>query len=150
VTRPDPGSFRDPASHIVFDDDRVIRLLDQRGLEGWKALSTTKFFARAVADGRLIGAESVDPGDEGVAGALEHPRIPFISYPYEWTFSMMRDAALLQLDLLADALAEGITIKDSNSSTDARSSSTSAPSRSTPPVSPGSDTASSPDSSCSP
>lgn len=112
MTRPDPGSFRDPASHIVFEDDRVIRLLDQRGLEGWKALSTTKFFARAVDDGRLIAAEPSDPGDEDVAGALEHPRIPFISYPYEWTFSMLRDAALLQLDLLAGALAEGITIKD--------------------------------------
>lgn len=112
MTRPDPGSFRDPASHIVFEDDRVIRLLDERGLEGWRALSTTKFFERAVTDGRLIAAEPVDAGDEDVAGALEHPRIPFISYPYEWTFSMLKDAALLHLDLLAGALAEGITIKD--------------------------------------
>lgn len=110
--RADPGSFRDPASHVVFDGDRVLRLLDERGLEGWKTLATTKFFERAVADGRLIAAEPVDPGDEDAAGALQHPRLPFISYPYEWTFSMLRDAALLQLDLLAEALAEGITIKD--------------------------------------
>ena len=31
---------------------------------------------------------------------LRHERIPFVSYPYEWTFSMLKDAALLQLDLL--------------------------------------------------
>ena len=30
---------------------------------------------------------------------LKHERIPFVSYPYEWPFSMLKDAALLQLDL---------------------------------------------------
>ncbi len=38
--------------------------------------------------------------------------MPFISYPYEWTFSMLKDAALLQLELLAEALGAGLTIKD--------------------------------------
>ncbi len=109
--RADPGSFRDPASHIVFDGDRVLRLLDERGLAGWTALSETEFFARAVGDGRLIDSKQVDHDGDATA-ALEHPRIPFVSYPYEWTFSMLRDAALLQLDLLAESLAEGITIKD--------------------------------------
>jgi hypothetical protein len=112
VHRADPGSFRDPASHIVLDDDRVIRLLDERGLEGWNALSRTSFFDRATADGRLIEATPLDPAALGSAGAVEHPRIPFISYPFEWTFSMLKDAALLQLELLAEALAEGLTIKD--------------------------------------
>ncbi|HUG08522.1 MAG TPA: methyltransferase [Acidimicrobiia bacterium] len=110
--RADPGSFRDPASRIVFSGDRVLRLLDERGLRSWDALSTTDFFARATSEGRLIGATPVEYAAEGVAGALEHPRIPFVSYPHEWTFSMLKDAALLQLDLLADALADGITIKD--------------------------------------
>ena len=110
MSRPDPGSFRDPASHIVYDGDRVLRILDDRGRKGWEALSASSFGERAVADGRLIESKLVDhPNAEG---ALEHPRIPFISYPYEWTFSMLRDAALLQLDLLADALADGLTIKD--------------------------------------
>ena len=37
------------------------------------------------------------------AAVLRHERIPFVSYPYEWTFSMLKDAALLQLDLLLAA-----------------------------------------------
>ncbi len=89
----------------------MVRLLDARGLEGWKALSGTAFFSRATGDGRLISSKEVDP-PAGAAGALEHPRIPFISYPYEWTFSMLKDAALLQLGLLEDSLADGLTIKD--------------------------------------
>ena len=43
---------------------------------------------------------------------LEHERIPFISYPYEWTFDMLRDAAVLHLELLLAALEEGLTMKD--------------------------------------
>ena len=108
----DPGSFRDPASHIVIDEGRVLRLLDERGLAGWKALSESEFFARATADGRLIDAKEVDHHSPESAGALEHRRVPFISYPYEWTFSMLKDAALLQLDLLEEALADGLTVKD--------------------------------------
>ncbi|HET9258602.1 MAG TPA: methyltransferase [Acidimicrobiia bacterium] len=109
---PDPGSFRDPASHVVFEDGRVLRLLDERGLAGWRALSATKFFERATSDGRLIESKQVDASEHGSAGALEHPHIPFISYPYEWTFSMLKDAAILQLELLDEALSEGLTLKD--------------------------------------
>lgn len=116
MPRADPGSFRDPASHVIFEGDRVLRLLDERGLAGWKTLSGSRFFERATSEGRLIEATPVahegHGGGHGVAGVLEHPLIPFVSYPHEWTFSMLRDAALLQLDLLADALADGITIKD--------------------------------------
>ena len=43
---------------------------------------------------------------------LEHERVPFVSYPYEWTFEMLRDAAVLQLEILASALEEGLTMKD--------------------------------------
>ncbi|HSM45388.1 MAG TPA: methyltransferase [Acidimicrobiia bacterium] len=112
MTRADPGSFRDPASRIIFTGDRVLRLLDERGLRSWRALSDTDFFARATSTNRLIDSVEADYQTEGTAGALEHPRLPFVSYPYEWTFSMLKDAALLQLDLLAEALGEGITIKD--------------------------------------
>jgi hypothetical protein len=112
MTSPDPGSFRDPASRVVIDDGRVLRLLDERGLEGWRSLAATTFFKEAVAEGRIISAVEADEVVTGSAAALEHPLLPFISYPYEWTFSMLKDAALLQLDLLRDALADGITIKD--------------------------------------
>ena len=44
---------------------------------------------------------------------LRHERIPFVSYPYEWTFSMLKDAALLQLDLLLAALEHDLVLKDS-------------------------------------
>lgn len=111
MSQPDPGSFRDPASHIVRDGARVIRLLDERGLAGWRALSGSDFYRHALTDGRIITATEIERPAEA-AGALEHPLVPFISYPYEWTFSMLKDAALLQLGLLEEALGDGLTIKD--------------------------------------
>ena len=40
--------------------------------------------------------------------------MPFVSYPYEWPFSMLKDAALLQLELNRRALAHDLTLKDAS------------------------------------
>ena len=70
-----------------------------------------------MADGRVIGTSTTSVDDlpdlrsEPVA-VLEHERIPFISYPYEWTFGMLRSAAILHLEVLLAALDEGFTTKD--------------------------------------
>jgi hypothetical protein len=45
---------------------------------------------------------------------LEHVRIPFISYPYEWSFAMLRDAALLHLQLLTESIRAGLILKDAS------------------------------------
>ncbi|CAN5869947.1 nodulation protein NoeA [soil metagenome] len=92
-------------------DTTVTRLLDDRGLADWRVLAGSRLFAEAVGDGRLIDAREVE-APEGVPGALEHPRVAVITYPFEWTFSMLRDAALLQLDLMAASLEEGMILKD--------------------------------------
>lgn len=110
------GSFRDPSSRVFYSDGGVYRALSERALADWNRLMSTSFFPRRMEEGSIIGSELVDdvdlpPGDW--AGVLRHDPVPFISYPYEWTFSMLKDAALLQLDLLADALAEDVILKDS-------------------------------------
>jgi SAM-dependent methyltransferase len=117
----DPGSFRDWDSRVFYDDGRVLRALSPAGLESWHAVARSRFFAEAVAAGRVVETREVEDVDLGVvplpgtAGVLEHERVPFVSYPYEWPFSMLKDAALLQLDLLGHALAEDMTLKDASS-----------------------------------
>ncbi|MFV1962021.1 MAG: methyltransferase, partial [Acidimicrobiia bacterium] len=66
----DPGSFRDPASRVVHDGTRVLRLLDDRGLKAWQALKDTSFFEKAVDDGRLIQAKETTDFPTDAAGAL--------------------------------------------------------------------------------
>ena len=63
----------------------------------------------------MVGTTVVETPIGGAAAVLEHERIPFVSYPYEWTFAMLRDAALLQLELLRRALDENLILKDASS-----------------------------------
>ena len=116
----EPGSFRDPDSRVFTTDGRVLRLLSEQGLADWRELSSSGLVDELVGEGRLVGTREVEEeaalGEAihgGVAGVLEHDVIPFVSYPYEWTFSMLRDAALLQLGLLRRALDQGLILKDS-------------------------------------
>ena len=112
----EPGSFRDPESRVFYSGDEVFRALSPDGLSDFEALE-----ASGLLDGdRVVPTERADGAAvaEGLlvhkpAAVLRHERIPFVSYPYEWTFSMLKDAALLQLDLLLDALGHDMVLKDS-------------------------------------
>lgn len=118
MTRPDPGSFRDPLSRVFVGEDAVWRGLSAEGLADFEAFASTRTFQEALADGRLVGTTAVEPGsapiDGNWEGVLRHDRIPVVTYPYEWSFSMLRDAARLQLDLARSAIDEGILSKDAS------------------------------------
>lgn len=115
----EPGSFRDPTSRVLRQDGRVLRVLSGEALEDWHALKASSTFERFAGDGLVATTEVETPDvrllaavDGDWAGVLEHEPIPFVSYPYEWTFSMLRDAAALQLALLRSALPEDLVLKD--------------------------------------
>lgn len=116
----EPGSFRDPESRVYRVGDRVLRSLSETGLEDWERLVQTRFFPEMQNAGKIVWTERLElsaidePGDMEAAALLGHERIPFISYPYEWTFSMLQDAALLQLELLRAALGESMILKDAS------------------------------------
>ncbi len=119
ASTPDPGSFRDPLSRVYVDEDAVWRGLSAAGLADFEAYAATTAFRDAQADGRLVATTPVPVADAPIdgawAGALRHERVRVVTYPYEWTFAMLRDAALLQLDLSRAALAEGVLTKDATS-----------------------------------
>ena len=91
----------------------MFRALDAAGWSDWQQLRATTLFDRAQADGTLVATRQVELTVPGPwVGCLRHERVPFVSYPYEWSFGMLKDAALLQLGLLSDALAEDLILKD--------------------------------------
>ncbi|WP_422751890.1 class I SAM-dependent methyltransferase [Micromonospora sp. WMMD708] len=113
--RPEPGSFRDPANRVFHLGDQVLRGLGPQGAADWQALAGSGFFAALLAEGKVCGTAPVDPAtlpDTGWTTVLRHERIPFVSHPYEWSFGMLRDAALLHLEILRRALEAGFTTKD--------------------------------------
>ena len=99
----DPGSFRDPESRVYIEDGRVFRALGERGAADYEAFASSSL----AGDERIVGTWRTD-----LPEVLEHERLPFVTYPYEWCFGMLKDAALLQLELLDRALAEDLSLKD--------------------------------------
>ena len=88
------------------------------GLDDWHALAESRLWRELQEEGHVVATEPADvravPGllAGEAAGVLRHERMPFVSYPYEWPFSMLKDAALLQLELNQRALGAGLALKD--------------------------------------
>jgi len=113
----DAGSFRDPSGRVVRHDSRIMRAIFEPGAAAYEAARDAGVLAKAIDRGSLLPADPIDAkGLERLApGALhwvEHPMLEFVSYPYEWTFSALKSAALLQLDFQMQLLADGFTLSD--------------------------------------
>ncbi|HEX2195187.1 MAG TPA: SAM-dependent methyltransferase [Candidatus Limnocylindria bacterium] len=83
----------------------------------WAAFHERGLYASLVADGLLVEHEPAGLDLAAVPGAVAviRPReLPLISYPYEWCFSQLREAALLTLELQRRALAAGMRLKDAS------------------------------------
>ena len=97
-------SFRDPAGSVTVQPDRVLRLLNERGateLDAFLKSQTLQAFACNIVETRPAGEFTV-----------EHPKVWFPSYPYEWPAEMLHAAGELTLDLAARLLSEGWGLKD--------------------------------------
>lgn len=115
------ASFRDRRARVYRHEGEIYRCLDATAWQQWLKLKETVFFAQLSQDGSIPKTTEVDLADldflvePGVwAGALRHEIIPVISYPYEWSFGRLKDAALFHLQLLEQALDEGWILKDSS------------------------------------
>ncbi|HIG41518.1 MAG TPA: class I SAM-dependent methyltransferase [Gammaproteobacteria bacterium] len=121
------GSFRDPVNRVYEvtpmvsgGKTRILRGLNKDALAIYQQLSGEAFFQEALDACHIVQTELLATDDEdaravmeeGWAGVLKHYPIPFVTYPYEWTFSMLKDAALLQLYLIEKSLENGWTLKD--------------------------------------
>jgi ribosomal protein L11 methylase PrmA len=110
------GSFRDPSGYVAHYDDRVLRLLREDAFSSFKWLKASGLLAELVAKKWLVPTDiSIEPAIQDLApGVLEHQRINFISYPYEWPFELLKRAALFHLDLHLLALESCFTLTDAS------------------------------------
>ena len=111
----DPGSFRDPAGRILRSGDRVLRAVYPAGAAAYEAARDSGALAKAVERGQLLDFSPIEWSgsiEDAPAHFLEHPKLDFVSYPYEWTFSALKAAALLQLDFHLAMLGDGFTLSD--------------------------------------
>jgi len=110
-----PASWRDPSGFIFRREGSLLRQIQPVWLEEWTAFRESALAKRLVLGGKLLpwqDAPLSDAFDASAAAVIRPDVVPFISYPYEWTFGQLRDAALLTLDVQTTALGMGWTLKD--------------------------------------
>ncbi|MDQ2675149.1 MAG: SAM-dependent methyltransferase [Chloroflexota bacterium] len=113
----DPASFRDPAGFIFRRDGVLYRQIQPPASADWAAYHSSGLARSLSADGLVVEHEEASEELAAMPGAVAviRPRpLNFISYPYEWSFSQLKDAALLTLDLQSRALDAGMRLKDAS------------------------------------
>jgi hypothetical protein len=112
------ASFRDP-SGFLFEgaDGQLYRQINRRYQPDFESLHESGLYQELSSRGLLVDHDVLDDvrpiSDDGYC-VIRPRRVPFVSYPYEWSFSALKDAALLTLDIQLRALKHGMQLKDAS------------------------------------
>ncbi|MBQ4133499.1 MAG: hypothetical protein IJD04_07200 [Desulfovibrionaceae bacterium] len=131
------GSFRDPSGYVYDDGKDIYRTVNRVYQSQWESMTQSGFLTSLAAAEKVCGYSELaldqfpdavrEQTMEALGGAaendlfeggfwklLEVDRLPFISYPYEWSFDQLKDAALLTLELQKEALKHELSSKDAS------------------------------------
>ena len=115
ATDPFSASFRDPSGFVFQQDGEIYRQVNRSYKEDYDHLIASGLYAALVKAEALVQHEEIgfsQAPSEDAYKILKPKRVPFISYPYEWCFSQLKDAALLTLEIQKRALDFGASLKD--------------------------------------
>ena len=111
------GSFRDPAGRVFSHEGVVLREVRWGYRDEYDELMSSGLYAKLVSQGLLVEHQELDDfagGSDETFKVLKPEQIPFISYPYEWSFSQLQQAALTTLRIEQTALEFGMSLKDAS------------------------------------
>ncbi len=112
-----PASYRDPSGFIFNHEEIVYRQVNQVFRKDFDYFISSGLYDSLVKDQLLISHHVVDKnltGDKNYYTTLQPQFVRFISYPYEWCFDMLKDAALLTLRIIKTAMQYGMVLKDAS------------------------------------
>jgi len=111
------GSFRDPSGFVYTRDGTLFRQVNAGFRQTFEAFLASGLYDELVREGLLVPHERVGLEYSATPEAyavLRPERIPFVSYPYEWSFGQLQDAAALTLQIQERALDKGFSLRDSS------------------------------------
>lgn len=101
-------SFRDPDGHVIMSQDKVIRKLTSIGQQAMQSFLQCSISHRLIAEKKLVNTHYIDDS------TLEHDKIFFPSFPYEWCPEMLQQAGLLTLDIAMEVFNQDFGLKDAS------------------------------------
>ena len=111
------ASFRDPNGFLFSQGGVLYRQVNRKYEREYARLMESGLYGKLVKAGLLIPHEEVDQApaeSESCMKVIRPERAPFISYPYEWSFSQLKDAALATLSIQRRALKQDMSLKDAS------------------------------------
>ena len=111
------SSFRDPSGFLFWKNGGLYRQINHIYKEHYEHFMNSGLYERLTRERLLVTHEGIDNESLGESEAFKiiKPQvIPFISYPYEWGFSQLKDAALATLKIQKIALEYGMSLKDAS------------------------------------
>ena len=109
-----PSSYRDPAGFIFKEGNTFYRQINNVYKNNYDLLLSSGLYDELVKNKHLIPHEEIENQslDENSYKWIKPLQLPFISYPYEWSFDMLKDAAIATLDITTTAIKHGMILKD--------------------------------------
>ncbi|MGI9307841.1 MAG: SAM-dependent methyltransferase [Gammaproteobacteria bacterium] len=117
TTEPISGSFRDPSGFLYYRNGILLRQINPCYADDFEHLISSGLYDSLSNSGLLIKHEEADLSKASTANAykvIAPEVIPFISYPYEWSFGQLKDAALATLEIQKQALDKSMSLKDAS------------------------------------
>jgi SAM-dependent methyltransferase len=105
-------SFVDPNGRVFEWRGDIYRMLEPEYARQWKELSDQGVISGLIRDGLLVDSEWTHLTTESGQAIIRHRRIPVVSYCYEWVGGMLKDAALVTLDLCIRLADRALTLQD--------------------------------------
>lgn len=118
----EPGSFRDRSGCIFYNNNNLYRSVTPYYKQQYDHLIASGLYNELVKQELLIPHRELAPGywpltdasNEAIYKVLQPEKIPYLSYPYEWCFQQLKDAALLTLNIQLKALEYNMILKDAS------------------------------------
>jgi SAM-dependent methyltransferase len=107
-----PSSYMDPQGRVFFWNDGIYRALTSQGAKLYPDFLESQTCKQMMASGALVSTEVTDYSLEGFRLVLRHKRLEPLSYCFEWAPEMLKEAALLTLELCHVLSGEGLTLQD--------------------------------------
>jgi ribosomal protein L11 methylase PrmA len=111
------SSFRDPSGFLFVEDGVLYRQVNRVYQPDYDLLMRSGLYDKLTKAHKLIPHQEVDqaPAEPDLIYRVIQPeRVAFISYPYEWSFGQLKDAALATLSIQKTALEYGLSLKDAS------------------------------------
>jgi hypothetical protein len=112
-----PSSYRDPSGFIFEENGCLYRQVNQCFQKDFDRLMQSGLYQKLVEKNILVPHQTIHDNLTGSTNwhlTLKPEVIPFVSYPYEWCFNMLKDAALLTLEAAKEAMKFGMMLKDAS------------------------------------